>query len=272
MQQAAELELERPAIRKSRIVLPVEHGSWGFLFEPLVAASAVAFSAAALPLSVMVIGAFMMRRPLQIFLVDRLAGRSLPQTRIALQFVLFFFVLFAAGLVFSVLTSPLVAFVPFAVVAPFALYQIYCDAARKNRELAAELTGAFVMSSSAAAIALAGGMTWPQAAAIWVFFIARFVPSILYVRSRLRLEKGKPFSFAVPTASHLAAFAAVAMLWNAALLPLLAAAVYAVLLARSVIGLSRFRRPAKAMKIGVWEVIYGLAAVLSLIIGYHTGI
>lgn len=272
MQQAAELELERPAIRKSRIVLPIEHGSWGFLFEPLVAASAVAFSAAALPLSVMVISAFMMRRPLQIFLADRLAGRSLPQTRIAFQFVLIFFAVFAAGLAGSFLTSPLVAFLPFAVVAPFALYQIYCDASRKNRELAAELTGAFVMSSSAAAIAVAGGFAWPQAAAVWVFFIARFVPSILYVRSRLRLEKGKPFSFAVPTAAHLAALAAVALLWNAGFLPLLAGTVFAVLLARSVIGLSRFRRPAKAMKIGVWEVIYGLAAVLSLIIGYHTGI
>ena len=121
MQQAAELELERPAIRKSRIVLPIEHGSWGFLFEPLVAASAVAFSAAALPLSVMVIGAFMMRRPLQIYLVDRIAGRSLPQTRIALQFVLIFFAMFAAGLAGSFLTSPLGALVPFAVVAPFAL-------------------------------------------------------------------------------------------------------------------------------------------------------
>ncbi|HMS11340.1 MAG TPA: YwiC-like family protein, partial [Pyrinomonadaceae bacterium] len=228
--------------------------------------------AAALPLSVMVIGAFMMRRPLQIFLSERVSGRSLPQTRIALQFVLIFFAMFAAGLAGSFLTSPLVAFVPFSVVAPFALYQIYCDASRKNRELAAELTGAFVMSSSAAAIALAGDMTWPQAAAIWVFFIARFVPSILYVRNRLRLEKGKPFSFAVPAAAHISALSAVVLLWNAGLLPLLAAAVFAVLLARSVIGLSSFRRPAKAMKIGVWEGIYGLAAVLSLIIGYHTGI
>ncbi|MBK9163009.1 MAG: YwiC-like family protein [Acidobacteria bacterium] len=272
MQQAAEVEFKRPAIRASKIVLPVEHGSWGFLFEPIVAATAIAFSAASLPIAVMVIGAFMMRRPLQIFLVDRLAGRSLPQTRIALQFVLIFFAVFAAGLAGSFLTSPLVAFLPFAVVAPFALYQIYCDASRKNRELAAELTGAFAMSSSAAAIALAGGFDWPQAAAIWVFFIARFVPSILYVRSRLRLEKGKPFSFAVPAASHLVALAVTALLWNAGLLPLLAAAVFVLLLVRSVIGLSRFRRPAKAMKIGVWEVIYGLAAVLSLIIGYHTGI
>src|SRR5207237_1966626 len=84
-------------VRKKAVALPIEHGSWGFLLEPLVAALAVAFSASGLWIALMVIGAFLTRRPLQILLADWQAKRQLPQTEMALKFNLLYSATAAIG-------------------------------------------------------------------------------------------------------------------------------------------------------------------------------
>ena len=52
----------------------------------------------------------------------------------------------------------------------------------------------------------------------------------------------------------------------------LVGAVFAFLLFRSAVGLSPFRTKMKAMKIGIWEVVYGAVTVLSMIVGYYAGL
>ena len=47
---------------------------------------------------------------------------------------------------------------------------------------------------------------------------------------------------------------------------------FLVLLIRSIYGLSPFRKRAKAMEIGIGEVIYGALTVTSLIVGHYAGI
>ena len=47
---------------------------------------------------------------------------------------------------------------------------------------------------------------------------------------------------------------------------------FVILLGRSVIGLSPYRRKVKAMKIGVWEVIYGTLTAISVVIGYYMNV
>ena len=256
-------------LRLRGLALPNEHGSWGFLFEPIAAGLAIAFSPAAPWLALTVIGAFLLRQPLKVFISDRLAGRNLPQTNAALRFAAAFSLVLAVGLIMSFLLSPLAGFIPFALVLPLGIYQIYCDISRKTREAIPEITGAIAMSSSAAAIAVASGMSWQAAAAIWMFLIARLIPSILYVRERLRLEKGKDYAFVLPAAAHLTALGGISYLAVIGLLPYLVIPVFAVLLARCVHGLSSYRVKMKAMKIGIWEVIYGVLTVLSLIVGYY---
>ena len=258
-------------VRVKGIALPTEHGAWGFLFEPLVAASAVAFSAAAPWLVLLVVGAFLTRQPLKIYLADRLAGRSLPQTEVAFKFVLAFAGLALVGLAGTLATADYSIFLPFALVFPFAAYQVYCDATRKSRELWAELTGALAISSSSAVIALAAGWSLPAAFALWALFVARLVPSILYVRNRLRLEKGKPFSTFAVLASNILALGFVGLLEASGFASKLTIGVFILLAARAAIGISPMRRKIKAMRIGVYEVIYGAITVASIIAGYYTG-
>ncbi len=259
-------------VRVRGIALPNEHGAWGFLFEPLVAAVAVAASFNAIWISLLVIGAFLMRQPLKILIADLQAKRNLPQTAVAKRFLLIYGAVFTAGLIGSLTFGRIEYFVPFALIIPFAIYQIYCDASRQSRQLLPELTGSIAISSSAAVIALAGGWTFPAAIALWGIFVARLIPSILYVRNRLKLEKGKEFLMFPVFAAHFLAFGFVGILAANGLGSKLTLAIFVLLFARAVIGLSPFRSKIKAMKIGIFEVIYGLLTVLSIIIGHYLSV
>lgn len=259
-------------VRVRGIALPVEHGAWGFLFEPLVAAVAVAASFNAIWISLLVIGAFLMRQPLKILMADLQAKRNLPQTTVAKKFILIYGAVFSVGLIGCLSFGLIQYFVPFALIIPFAIYQIYCDASRQSRQLLPELTGAIAISSSAAVIALAGGWTFPAAIALWGIFVARLIPSILYVRNRLKLEKGKEFSMIPVIVVHFIAFGAIGILSEYSLASKLTLAIFVILLGRAFLGLSPYRHKMKAMKIGIWEVIYGVLTVLTVIAGHYLGV
>lgn len=262
----------RPAVKIKNIALPIEHGSWGFVFEPLTAGLLIAFSPSAAWIALLVVGAFLARQPLKVLLNDWIAKRDLPQTAVALKFVLIYGAIALFGAVGSLIFTKIESFIPFLFVAPFAIYQIYCDASRKSRDLVPEITGAIAISSSVAVIALADNWTFSAAFALWGIFIARLIPSILYVRNRLKLEKGKDFSQFVPFFANFAAFIFVGLLAYKGFASILTTAMFAVLLVRSTAGLSKYRRKIKAMRIGVWEVVYGSLTAISVVLGYYLGI
>jgi hypothetical protein len=256
-------------VRLKSIILPNEHGSWGFLLEPLVAANAVAPSIGGIWITVMVTGAFLSRQPLKVFLTDWRGKRNLPQTALALNFIFIFGIISIVGLFGSLLFVDLNSFLPFLIITPLAFYQIYCDANKQTRHLWPELTGAVAISSSAAVIALAGGWHLLNALGLWSIFIARMVPSIFYVRNRLRLEKGKDYSPVPVIGSHFMAVIAVGLLVENNLIPQLTIPVFIWFLGRAGWGLSRFREKVKAIRIGIWEVIYGLLMVIAVILGFY---
>ncbi len=258
-------------IRLRQIVLPTEHGSWGFLFEPIVAGLAVAFSAAGIWIAVTVIGAFLVRRPLQVLIGVWRRGDVNMIAPVAATFLTAFTVLIGGGLVAVVVTAGVPSLIPLAAVVPLAIFQLWYEAARPGRQLLAELSGGIVMAATAASMALAAGMTWAAAAGLWFIFAARFLPSVLYVRNRLALEKGKPMSYSTPIGAHVLALAAAAALAGLGVIPLLPVGVFLLLLVRASVGLSPARRRIKAMKIGVWEVIYGAMLVAVVIFSYLSG-
>lgn len=259
-------------VRVRGIALPNEHGSWGFLFEPLVAAVAVAPSVAAAWIVLLVVGAFLTRQPLKILLSDLLAKRNLPQTTVALKFAALYGTISCFGLAGSLVFVKLEHFIPFGLVIPFAIYQVYCDVSRRSRQLVPEILGPITISSSAAVIALASDWTLGAAIALWAIFVARFIPSIFYVRSRLKLDKGKDFSMITVIIVNFIAFGVIWIFSEYNLASRLTLAMFFVLLGRAFLGLSRYRQKMKAIKIGIWEVIYGLLVVLSIIFGHYLGI
>lgn len=272
MIKEAAIHSTKPNVSAKSIALPVEHGAWGFLFEPLAAGILLAPSAATFWIVLMVVGAFLMRQPLRFLIPDWLGGKNLPRTALALKYSVIFASLFAVGAIGSFAFAPIESFIPFLAIAPLAIYQIYSDAVRKSRQLLPELTGAIALSSSVTVLALAGGWNAPTAFSLWAIMLARLIPSILYVRSRLRLEKGKETRILPPIAAHVLALISVAALAYFGLSPILLVLMITFLLGRSVYGLSSLRKPTKAKFIGIQEVIFGSLTMLGLVFGYYLGI
>ncbi len=255
------------------IALPNEHGAWGMLFEPIVAAMAVAFSAAAAWIAIFAISAFLIRQPLKVILASVIAGRRMPQASAAQKFLALYLAALIAGAAGTLMTMTGPAMLmPLIIAAPLAAVSIFYDARGQSRRLVPELAGSIAITSSAPVIALAGGWATEAAIALWAIMLCRWVPSILYVRNRLLLEKNKRFSAAIPVAASAAAVLITAALAVYGLCPRLVVLMMVILIARAAVGLSPYSKRRKAQQIGIFEVLFGAATVLSVILGYHLGL
>ena len=86
-----------PKVKLKGIAFPTEHGAWGMVFEPIVAALAVAFSVGGIFIAVAFVGAFLIRQPLKVLMAERAAGRKLPQGAAARRFFAIYTAIFLAG-------------------------------------------------------------------------------------------------------------------------------------------------------------------------------
>ena len=260
---------KRPNIPISRVLLPPEHGSWSLLIESLVVGFAIAYSPSSPWIALATVAAFFARQPLK----TRILAKNNAAAASIAQNLLIIFTLFAAsGIAGTALTSHPWTFFPFVIAAPLAVQQFYLDLSTRGRSLMAELAGAVAISSSAAVVGLAGGLGLPNAMALWFVLVARFIPSILYVRNRLLRQKNKDFNRSYPLAAHLLAVFFVSGFAVMGLASFLTAALFCLLLARCVYGLWFGRMGTKAMIIGIWEVVFGVLTVASIIAGYYAGI
>jgi hypothetical protein len=162
-------------------------------------------------------------------------------------------------------------FAPFLIAAPLlAVFMLYDQ--RPGRYWQAELAAPAAFAAVAAAIALAGGIAWAPALGLWGFLIARAIPAVLFIRARLRLDKGKAAGpgDSIPGAllAHVVALAGVAVLVWAAWLPWTAVLAAVLLMARAVWGLSAYRWRMSVVALGILETAFGTIAVLLVAIGF----
>jgi hypothetical protein len=242
----------RPALRP--LILPTEHGGWGFLFEPLVLALALRASWSGAFVALAFVFAFLTRQPLRLALQDALRGRAYPRTRYCWSFALGYGSFALLALAFAVRTGSWALLVPLGLVAPLGLMQVFYDAHNRSRMLLAELGGAVAMCSSAAAIAIAGGMRLLPALALSGFILARTIPTIVYVRTLLRRAHGMPATSHAALALHALAVPLVALFSSRG-----AVLAMAVLFARAAWYLSHEVPPAK--RIGWTEIAFGTFVV-----------
>ena len=254
------------------VALPVEHGGWSFVLEPIALGLLVAPSLAGLCLSIAALGAFLTRHPLKIVVADRRRGRRFPRTVVAERFALAYALIGASSLLAAAAAASGQSFLlPLLAASPFAAAQMVYDLSGRGRSLAAELTGALALASVSSAVAVAGGWGTPAALALWALLAARFVPAILYVRARLSEMHGGPRSIAPTLVAHALALVAIVSLTLSGVAPLLAALVICVLLLRAVHGFHFARRQTTAKQVGMLEVGYGTLTVLACASGYLLG-
>ena len=174
--------------------------------------------------------------------------------------------LLAGGL--AVKTGGIAFLLPLTFAIPFAIAQLALDSVGRSRSLIAELAGAAATGSLATAVALGGG--WPRATAfaLWVIIAARSIPTILYLRARLRLMRQKPASRSLPVIAHMAALSAIVGLSVLALAPWLAGVAMLFLLIRALPGLYSSGNETTPQRLGVGELSYGLMTVVLTCVGY----
>jgi hypothetical protein len=95
--------------------------------------------------------------------------------------------------------------------------------------------------------------------------------SVVYVRARIRLDRGLPARPGAVLAGHASALAACVGLARYAGAPWMAVAAFLVLLARAGWGLSPLRRPMRPKVLGFQELGYGLLTLTLLVVGYRLG-
>lgn len=253
------------------IALPAEHGSWSLTTEPILLGLLVAPTWAGLFMAIAAFAVFLINRPLKIYWTDRRRGRTYERTAIAWRFVVFYG---AIALAASAMTFALAGwrpFAPFALALPLLLIFMAYDQ-RPGRHWQAELTAPAAFAAVAAAIGLAGGIAWLPALGLWGFMIARSVPTVIFVRARLRLDKdkegGRGESVPATIAIHVLAVVVVAALVWVGWLPWAAILAVVILLARAIWGLSDYRWRASVQALGFLEVGFGMLSALIVAIGF----
>jgi len=266
MMAAAQLR-KRPNLKS--IALPAEHGGWGFLLEPIILGLTAAFSTEAIGLSLAMLSVFLIHQPIKIAAKDRLKGHSAERTRWAERFVV---VYGGIALVLFILLSSVSSarfLLPLGLALPLMLLQFRYDIQNKSRDLIPEISGALALGAIASSIAILDGLQTIPALALWLMMALRFVPAILYVRARLRLERGKPAAIATANIAHVLAFILSMVFLAGGAFPIVVPIGLGFLTLRSFWGLSSYRKPAsRPAVIGFQELFYGLLFAFVVGIGY----
>ena len=251
-------------MRYRAVALPPEHGGWGLLFEPILIGLIAAPSRAGLLLALAAVAVFLGRQPLKILLTDLAARRRVPRTRHAAWFAGGYLAVAAAAAGAGVVRAGAAVLIPLAFAAPLALVQVVFDAQNRSRGLLPELCGASALAASAASLAIADGVHLHFALAMWAVAAARTLPAMVTVRARVLRLHGEAASSTPPLVVHAAAMAVVFSLQVQALVPRGVLTVLSVLAARAGFMLRASAPRVRAQRIGVEELIVGLAAAVVL--------
>lgn len=254
--------IDRAGSRSSlrTVALPSEHGGWGLTAEPVLLGLLLAPSVAGLLLGLAGFGAFLLRTPLKLVLVDASRRRSLDRTVQARRLASIELLVVLSLVVGAVLTTSRPFWIPVLIAVPFVAVELWFDMRSRSRRLVPELAGSIGIASLAAAIAIAGGATLAVAFGAWMVLSARALTSIPFVRGRIAMLHGRSVA-----AWSLVMWDVLAMLLAAAATavdrPLVAGSVAVIV----VVAAQRVsaRRPApRAVVIGVQQTVLGFAVVM----------
>jgi hypothetical protein len=217
------------------------------------------------------LAAFLAHHPVKLVLADWRRRSTQPRTAAALGFAFLYGSAAAAGLGLACTIGPPGWWFPLAAAAPLALSQLGYDARHRGRQLLPELLGGVALGSVVAAEMRAAGVPLAPALAAWMVLAAKAVCAVLYVRTRLRLDRGLTPDPTTPVAAHAVGILLTIVLAGLGYAPWLAVPAFVVLMARAVHGLSDRRRRVHPQVVGMLEMTYGFSFVLIMAVGYALG-
>ena len=243
------------------LVMPVEHGGWSLLLEPIVLALIILPSAAGALVAFAAVCAFLIRQPLNLAVQDHRRERRFPRTIVCERLVLFLASAVVVTLLWPVLETGGGVLMPMLLASPLLGVLVAHDLRSPGRALVPEIAAATMVGAAGAAVIFAGHGPASVAYALWAVMACRAIPAIMHVRTSL----GKS-SFAASVLVHVAAVLVTAALYRGGVLP--AAAVVAMLLlyGRALFAVQLRRLSAKRM--GITELAMGMLTVAIVAIGF----
>jgi len=242
---------------RGSVYLPREHGSWSLALEPLALGLLVAPSAAGVALVVSAASAFLLRRPLKLALAPA-ANAPRPGVR---GVCLLLATCSGLGLLAAWLLGGTAALWPLLLAIPPGALFLYFDRQNEMRAAAAELSGSTAFAVLPAALATLAH--WPAAPALALagVMLARNFPTVLTVRTYLRLNKGGVAHPLWPIVAGSLALLGLLALGRLHLVPWTASVLAAVLLARTLFFVTPLRPAWPARRVGFLEAGIGVAYV-----------
>ena len=248
-----------------QLALPKEHGSWSLALEPVAFGLLVAPSAAGAALAVAATAGFFLRRPAKLALARKPDPRqplailcTVLLTLVGLLSLILAARLGAAGGLWPLLPATLAG-------AVFA----WCDNRNEAREGAAEIAGVVSFSLLPAAFGALAGWSVAASLALAAIMLVRSVPTVLTVRTSIRIRKGRPFVIAPALLTAGAGVLLVAWLAALRLTPWLAL-VFALILAARTAWLLLWRPQLTAKTVGIAEAVLGGMMVVVLALAWRT--
>ncbi|MGE0592880.1 MAG: YwiC-like family protein [Vicinamibacterales bacterium] len=245
------------------VALPVEHGGWGLLLEPLALGLAAAPSGAGCAVAAAALAAFLTRHPLKLLASDLIARRHTSRTTRALAFAASYAAAGLLCLMAAIQLSAASVLLPAVVVAPLAFTQLGFDVRNRSRGLVPEICGSLALAASAASIGLAAG--WPPGAATTLSMVAaaRTVPAVLTVRTQVLRLRGAEVSPVSPSVAQATALATIAALAAVGAVPASIVWIWTALTARGLWSLHGSPRRVRPQRIGIEELVVGLLIALA---------
>ncbi|MFW5691425.1 MAG: YwiC-like family protein [Chloroflexota bacterium] len=249
------------------IALPAEHGSWGFWLEAVLLGLLLAPTFNGVLFSLAALALMLLHQPLKIALKDVIKKRQSPRRAAAVQFAALYGLVGGVLLLIVLIQSPALLLVPLALAGALIGVQIIYDLRGRSRHMVAELCGSVALGSIAAAVAIIGSRALPFALGLWLALALRTITSVVYARSKLRLERGKPHTPITAGWWHLAAGLTAAVLAWADALPWTVLIGVILLSVRTLHGLYR-PEGIKPKVVGIREMVIGVGYALLVALGY----
>ncbi|HVV01192.1 MAG TPA: YwiC-like family protein [Verrucomicrobiae bacterium] len=244
------------ATQMLKLIQPKEHGSWSLVLEPLAFGLLVAPSPGGVSLAFASLAAFLCRRPLKMVLRARF--NAPPQLSYACVWMLGS--LAAGGLSLALYYSRAKDLWALAPSALAGLVFLWFDSRNSAREELAELCGAITFGMMPFALSILAGHGLWESLAISAIMLSRSIPTVMFIRTCVRRNKGRM----VHTAPALAVSSACVLLTSGLVALRLApglAVLFALLLAARVFCLliGNWRLAAKTT--GIMEAAIGAATM-----------
>ncbi len=185
-------------------LLPTEHGSWGFIAEPILLGLLIAPTIAGSALAVFSFCAFLLRTPLLRTMRARRAAAPDPYGVWVRRFCLLCLLVSLGALVVAALTARGEWILPFILAVPLALWALHAQYRGKTRQLFPEVISAVALGAPATAMLLAAGTATISAYLAWGYLALKSITSILFVRSQIKRFHNRPHGRVSMLALHAA--------------------------------------------------------------------